>query len=198
MHETRGKKTQLFKHDDKVFRPRRPRKTCACYRQIVPTGSGIGRGSSSTLDVVSTLSGTWPGLGRRPGRRDLHPREDTSTTPADALAKLQLLLPHLPQPGKPPAPGPTKSLSEPTLPLSALTPLPPAPAHRRGTEGSKKTEQERPRAARLTEPRDSYASGIRIPHSSLSVKGNSRSVRACSVSSQSMWIEWDWVGLNPK
>jgi hypothetical protein len=22
--------------------------------------------------------------------------------------------------------------------------------------------------------------------------------RACSVSSQFMWIEWDWVGLNPK
>jgi hypothetical protein len=22
--------------------------------------------------------------------------------------------------------------------------------------------------------------------------------RACSVSYQSMWIEWDWVGLNPK
>jgi hypothetical protein len=25
-----------------------------------------------------------------------------------------------------------------------------------------------------------------------------RHVWACSVSSQSMWIEWDWVGLNPK
>jgi hypothetical protein len=23
-------------------------------------------------------------------------------------------------------------------------------------------------------------------------------LRPCSVSSQSMWIEWDWVGLNPK
>jgi hypothetical protein len=23
-------------------------------------------------------------------------------------------------------------------------------------------------------------------------------VRACSVSSQSMWIGWDWMGLNPK
>jgi hypothetical protein len=27
MLETRGEKTQLFKHDDKVFRPRRPRKS---------------------------------------------------------------------------------------------------------------------------------------------------------------------------
>jgi hypothetical protein len=40
-----------------------------------------------------------------------------------------------------------------------------------------KTEQERPRVARPTEPRDSYASGIRIPHSSPSAKGNSRSVK---------------------
>jgi hypothetical protein len=23
-------------------------------------------------------------------------------------------------------------------------------------------------------------------------------ISACSVSSQSMWIEWDWMGLNPK
>jgi hypothetical protein len=23
-------------------------------------------------------------------------------------------------------------------------------------------------------------------------------LRACSVSSQSMWIEWDWMGLKPK
>jgi hypothetical protein len=23
-------------------------------------------------------------------------------------------------------------------------------------------------------------------------------LRACSVSSQSMWIEWDWMGFNPK
>jgi hypothetical protein len=40
-----------------------------------------------------------------------------------------------------------------------------------------KTEQERPRVARPTEPRDSYTSGIRIPHSSPSAKGNSRLVK---------------------
>jgi hypothetical protein len=40
-----------------------------------------------------------------------------------------------------------------------------------------KTKQERPRVARPTEPRDSYASGIWIPHSSPSTKGNSRSVK---------------------
>jgi hypothetical protein len=36
----------------------------------------------------------------------------------------------------------------------------------------------------------------------IAFKGNKfhgmKLVRACSVSSQSMWIEWDWVGLNPK
>ena len=37
------------------------------------------------------------------------------------------------------------------------------------------TKQEKPRAARPTEPRDSYASGIRIPHSSPSAISNSRS-----------------------
>jgi hypothetical protein len=48
-----------------------------------------------------------------------------------------------PRPGKPPAPGPMKLLSEPTPPLSMLTPLPPAPAHRRAAEGSL-TEQAKP------------------------------------------------------
>jgi hypothetical protein len=40
-----------------------------------------------------------------------------------------------------------------------------------------KTEQERPRVARPTEPRDSYTYGIRIPHSSPSAKSNSHSVK---------------------
>jgi hypothetical protein len=54
-----------------MFRPRRPQKTYAYYRQIVPAGSDIGGGSSSTLDV-STLGGIWPSLRRRHGRKDLH------------------------------------------------------------------------------------------------------------------------------
>jgi hypothetical protein len=28
--------------------------------------------------------------------------------------------------------------------------------------------------------------------------GANRYFRACSVNSQSIWIEWDWMGLNPK
>jgi hypothetical protein len=42
------------------------------------------------------------------------------------------------------------------------------------------TKQEKPRAARLTEPRDSYASGIRMPHSSPSARGSSRLVKRFS------------------
>jgi hypothetical protein len=42
------------------------------------------------------------------------------------------------------------------------------------------TGQEKPRAARPTEPRDSYASGIRIPHSSPSAQGNSHLVKRSS------------------
>jgi hypothetical protein len=39
------------------------------------------------------------------------------------------------------------------------------------------TKQEKPRAARPTESRESYASGIRIPHSSPSARGNSHLVK---------------------
>jgi hypothetical protein len=42
------------------------------------------------------------------------------------------------------------------------------------------TEQEKPWAARPVEPRDSYASGKRIPHSSPSARGNSHLVKRSS------------------
>jgi hypothetical protein len=42
------------------------------------------------------------------------------------------------------------------------------------------TKQEKPRAARPTEPRDSYASEIRIPHSSPSAQSNSHLVKRFS------------------
>jgi hypothetical protein len=42
------------------------------------------------------------------------------------------------------------------------------------------TKQEKPQAARPTEPRDSYASGIRIPHLSPSARGNSHLVKRSS------------------
>jgi hypothetical protein len=71
-HETRGKKTQLYNPTIKMFRPQRPQKTYAYLKQIVPAGSDIGRGRSSTLGVVSTLGRIWPGLRRRHERKDLH------------------------------------------------------------------------------------------------------------------------------
>jgi hypothetical protein len=64
MLETRGKKTQLYNTTIKMFRPQRLQKTYACFRQTVPAGSYIGRGRSSTLGVISTLGGIWPGLRR--------------------------------------------------------------------------------------------------------------------------------------
>jgi hypothetical protein len=42
------------------------------------------------------------------------------------------------------------------------------------------TVQEKPRVARSVEPRDSYASGIRISHSSPSARGNSHLVKRSS------------------
>jgi hypothetical protein len=42
------------------------------------------------------------------------------------------------------------------------------------------TKQEKPWVARLTKPRDSYAFGIRIPHSSPSAQGNSHLVKRSS------------------
>jgi hypothetical protein len=72
MLETRGKKTQLYNTTIKMFRPRRPRKTYAYFRQTIPAGSHIGRGRSGTLGVISTLGKIWPGPRWRHERKDLH------------------------------------------------------------------------------------------------------------------------------
>jgi hypothetical protein len=47
-----------------MFRPQRPKKTYACFRQTILAGSDIGRGRSSALGVISTLGRIWPGLRR--------------------------------------------------------------------------------------------------------------------------------------
>jgi hypothetical protein len=67
--ETRGKETQLYNTTIRCLGLGGRKKY---YRQTVPAGSDIDRGSSSTLGVVSTFGGIWPGLGRRHGRKDLH------------------------------------------------------------------------------------------------------------------------------
>jgi hypothetical protein len=63
---------QLYKHDNKMFGPRRSQQAYTYYKQTVPAGSDIDRGSNSTLGVVSTFGGIWPGLGWRCERKDLH------------------------------------------------------------------------------------------------------------------------------
>jgi hypothetical protein len=72
--DTRNKRkgNVALQHDNDMFGPRRPRKTYAHYRQTLPAGSDINRGSSSTLGIVSTFGGIWPSLGRRRGWKDLH------------------------------------------------------------------------------------------------------------------------------
>jgi hypothetical protein len=64
-----------------MFGPRWPQKTYARYRQTDPIGSGISRGSNSTLSVNSTFGGIRPGLGRQHGRRIPTSKEDVSTVP---------------------------------------------------------------------------------------------------------------------
>jgi hypothetical protein len=76
-----------------MFRPQRPRKTYAYYRQTVPAGSDISRGSSSTLGDVSTLGGTWPSLGRRYGRKDLHPKGGRQHRAWALMARLSARVP---------------------------------------------------------------------------------------------------------
>jgi hypothetical protein len=64
-----------------MFGPRRPQKTYTHYRQIVPAGSDISRGSSSTLGIDPTFGGIRAGLGQRHGRRISTSKEDISIAP---------------------------------------------------------------------------------------------------------------------
>jgi hypothetical protein len=99
--------------------------------------------------------------------------------PVDDPAKLRPPLPRLLGLGSHLLLGQRSLLFEPTPPLSMLTRC---LRLRLITERSRVslTGQEKPRAARLTEPRDSYASGIRIPHLSPSAQGNSHLVKRFS------------------
>jgi hypothetical protein len=108
-----------------------------------------------------------PGPSRRLGRLPLGPRPsifqgrqpdprprliDSGIDPADG------------QPGS--APANQVPIFEPTLPLFELISLPLALAHQKSGRGVSLTKLEEPQTTRPIEPRDSYASGIRIPHSS--------------------------------
>jgi hypothetical protein len=55
--ETREKETQLYNTMAVCFGLSGRKKTYAHYRQIVPAGSDVSRGSSSTLGIDSTFGG---------------------------------------------------------------------------------------------------------------------------------------------
>jgi hypothetical protein len=179
----KGKRNIALQHDDGMFRPRRPQKTYAYYRQTDPAGSDINRGAaapsastplSAESDPASdgdTVGGSPPrrktsaprlghrrqGLLQKPGpsrRLDQPPRslsqlspEDISpahglgnptpalVSPVDDPTRFQPPLLHLLGLGSHLLLGRRSFLFEPTPPLSKLTPLPPAPAHRRAVEG---------------------------------------------------------------
>jgi hypothetical protein len=188
-----------------MFGPRRPQKTYAYYRRTDAAGSNVdGEGAaapsastppSAKSDQASdgntgggspyrrTTSAPRPGhrrqglpqepgpsrrLGRPPRSLSQPSPEDTSptrglgnSTPVLVSAK----------------PRPTK------LPFSSQLCLCPC-LHRclrlwliEERPRVSLTKQVKPRAARLTEPRDSYASGIQIPHSSPSAQSNSHLVK---------------------
>jgi hypothetical protein len=77
----KGKRNTALQHDDGMFWPRWPQKTYTHYRQTVPAGSDVSRGSNSALGIDSTLSGIRPSLEQRHGRRISTSKEDVSTVP---------------------------------------------------------------------------------------------------------------------
>jgi hypothetical protein len=66
--ETRGNETHLYNTTIRCLGLSSHKK----HTQTVPAGSDIGRGSSSTLGVISTFGGIWPGLRWQYRRKDLH------------------------------------------------------------------------------------------------------------------------------
>jgi hypothetical protein len=143
--DTRNKRKRntALQRDDSMFGPRRPQKTYAHYKMNRSCRlRRRQRGSSSTLGVNSTFGEIRPSLGRQHGRRISAPKDDISTTPgpsppgaARLVASATRLRRWSRQWTARPGSGRRSLLFEPTLPLSMLTPLPPASAHRRAAEG---------------------------------------------------------------
>jgi hypothetical protein len=100
-----------------MFWPRRPKKTYARYRQTVPAGSDVSRGSSSTLGIDSTLAESDPSsdssmVGGSPPRRKMS---------APRLGHRRQGLLH--------EPGPSRRPDRPPRSLSQLSPEDTSPAH---------------------------------------------------------------------
>jgi hypothetical protein len=140
----------------------------------------IVEGSSSTLGVNYTFGEVRTGLGRRRGWRIPTPKDDISTTPGPSLPGFSPGI-RLEQTACGPGNSPSASVppvDDPARLWSTKSSFRANSASVRAHTatsgfGSSKsdrgfplTKQEKPRTARPTELRDSYASGIRIPHSS--------------------------------
>jgi hypothetical protein len=132
-------------------------------------------GSSSTLGVDYTFGEVRPSLGRRRGPRISTLNDDIIITlgpsPLGSSLRIRLeqaarLVTPRPRPAVPrrhqPGPRPRQINS---ASVRADTATPGFGSSKSG-RGVPLTNPEKPRTARPTEPRDSYASGIRIPHSS--------------------------------
>jgi hypothetical protein len=143
-------------------------------------------GSSSTLSVGYTFGEVRPSLGRRRGPRISTLKDDVITkpgpSPPGSSPRIQpeqaarLVTPR-PRPAvlrrHQPGPRPRQINSgRPSLLFRAnsasvhVDTATPGLGSSKSGRGVPLTKQEKPRTTRLTKPRDSYASGIRIPHSS--------------------------------
>jgi hypothetical protein len=153
-------------------------------------------GSSSTLGVDYTFGGVRPSLGRRHGPRISTLKDDIIITPGPSppgsssrirLEQAARLVTPRPRPvvsrryqpdprpqqinsgvgpANPARLRPTKSSFRANSASVRADISTPGFGSSKSGRGVPLTKQEKPRTARPTEPRDSYASGIRIPHSS--------------------------------
>jgi hypothetical protein len=117
----KGKRNATLQHNDGMFGPRRPQKTYAHYRQTVPAGSGVSRGSSSTLGIDSTF-----------GR--IRPASDSNTV-GGSPPRRKMSAPRLGhrRQGLLQEPGPSRRPDRPLHSLSQLSPEDTSPAHGLGS-----------------------------------------------------------------
>jgi hypothetical protein len=104
-----------------MFGPRRPQKTYAHYRQTVPAGSDVSRGSNSNPGINSTFGGIRLGLGRR---------HDEGSPPRRKMSARRLG--HHRQ-GLLQEPDPSRRPDRPLRSLSQLSPEDTGPAHGLGS-----------------------------------------------------------------
>jgi hypothetical protein len=156
---------QLYKHDDGMFGPRWPQKTYTYYRRTNPAGSDINGGSSSTVGGSPLRRKT---SAPRPGHRRQGLLQEPAPKPQPAVPRGHLpgSWPRQLDSGVGPARGRTGQAPADEASFRAISASVHADAAALGSgspqsgRGFPLTKQVKPREARPTEPRDSYASGI--------------------------------------